>query len=82
MEYWNLGVPLTPSDAGVSVYRHNDDKIVIALVYIDDRIFLGHNPKLIDRKNVLVWSTGNVTTLGMSRNSLGCRLIKLHTALK
>jgi len=44
------GFKQASSDAGVFVYRHKDGKIVIALVYIDDTIFLGHDPKLIDRK--------------------------------
>jgi len=77
-----IGFKRASSDAGVFVYRHKDGKIVIALVYVDDGIFLGHDPKLVDRKNVLVWSTGNVATLATSRNSLECRLRKLHTALK
>jgi len=44
------GFKQASSDAGVFVYRHKDGKIVITLVYVDDGIFLGHDPKLIDRK--------------------------------
>jgi len=44
------GFKQASSGAGVFVYRHKDGKIVIALVYVDDGIFLGHDPKFIDRK--------------------------------
>jgi len=44
------GFKQASSDAGVFIYRHNDGKIVITLVYVDDGIFLGHDLKLVDRK--------------------------------
>jgi len=44
------GFKQASSDAGVFIYRHKDGKIVITLVYVDDRIFLGHNQSLVDKK--------------------------------
>jgi len=38
------------SDAGVFIYKHCDGKIVIALVYVDDGIFLGYDRSLVDEK--------------------------------
>jgi len=69
------------SDAGVFVYRHKDGKIVIALVYVDDGIFLGHDPKLIDRKKHAClehWechNTGDIKEfLGMQINKTAHRI--------
>jgi len=47
------------SDTGVFIYKHCDGRIFIALVYVDDRIFLRYDRSPVDEKKVLVWSTGN-----------------------
>jgi Reverse transcriptase (RNA-dependent DNA polymerase) len=55
------------SDAGVFIYQHKDGSIVIALIYVDDGLFLGLNKELVDKKKqkcLKHWEcqdTGNVT---------------------
>ena len=60
------GFKQASSDASVFIYKHKDGKIVIALVYIDDRIFLGHDQQLVNKKKCAClehWechNTGNI----------------------
>jgi len=75
------GFKWASSDAGVFVYRYSNGKIVIALVYVDDAIFLGHNPKLIDRKKHAClehWECRNTSNvkefLGMQINKTAHRV--------
>ena len=60
------------SDAGIFVYKDNKGRYVIALVYVDDGLFMGTDQSLVDRKKQAClkhWEcrdTGDVTEfLGM-----------------
>jgi len=63
------------SDARVFIYKHPDGQLVIALVYINDGLFLGADKALVDSKKCAClehWEchdTGDVTDfLGMKVN--------------
>ena len=63
------------SDARVFIYKHPDGQLVIALVYINDGLFLGADKTLVDSKKRAClehWEchdTGDVTDfLGMKVN--------------
>jgi len=70
------------SNAGVFIYKHHDGQLVIALVYIDDGLFLGADKALVDSnkhaclKHWECHNTGDVTDfLGMKVNKSAFHII-------
>jgi len=54
-----LGLSETSTDSGCPFFTgHKIGKIGITLVYVNDGIFLGHDPKLVDGKTCLFGSLG------------------------
>jgi hypothetical protein len=47
-----LGFKCLNSDAGIFVCREGT-KLIMAVVYVDDAMFLGKNKKLVDKKKAL-----------------------------
>jgi len=76
-----MGFHRASSDAGVFIYKHHDGRLVIALVYVDDGLFLGADKALVDSKKRAClehWEcrdTGDVTDfLGMKVNKTASRI--------
>ena len=45
-----MGFHWASSDTGVFIYKHPDRQLVIALVYVNDGLFLGADKALVDLK--------------------------------
>ena len=77
-----MGFHQASSDTGVFIYKHPDGWLVIALVYINDGLFLGADKALVDSKKCAClehWEccdTGYVTDfLGMKVNKTASRIM-------
>jgi len=85
-----MGFHQASSDAGVFIYKHPDGRLVIALVYVNDGLFLGADKALVDSKKCAClehWEchdTGDVTDfLGMKVNkTASCITIDQKAYLK
>jgi len=77
-----MGFHQASSNAGVFIYKHHDRRLVIALVYVDNGLFLGADKALVDFKKCAClkhWEchdTGDVTDfLGMKVNKSASRIM-------
>jgi len=85
-----MGFYRASSNAGVFIYKHPNGRLVIALVYVDDGLFLGADKALVDSKKCAClehWEchdTGDVTDfLGMKVNkTASCITIDQKVYLK
>jgi hypothetical protein len=70
-----LGFTAVNSDAGVYVYRHNN-KFVIALIYVDDGLFLGPDKAFVNSIKAKFMKRWDCRDLGDAKEYLGMRITR------
>jgi Reverse transcriptase (RNA-dependent DNA polymerase) len=70
----SIGFKHLQSDSGIFVYKDNGD-LVIAVVYVDDALFLGSNLPLVNRLKSLFMNKWECRNLGDTKEFLCMRII-------
>jgi Reverse transcriptase (RNA-dependent DNA polymerase) len=71
----SIGFKCLQSDSGIFVYKDKGD-LVIAVVYVDDALFLGSNLPLVNRLKSLFMNKWECRNLGETKEFLRMHIIR------
>jgi hypothetical protein len=69
-----MGFKRTSSDAGIFIYKDKQGRFVIAIVYVDDGLFMGLDKKLVDEKKSACMKHWECRDTGKVTEFLGMRV--------
>ena len=76
-----LGFKCLNSDAGIFVCREGPN-LILAVVYVDDAIFIGRNKNLVDKKKALFMAKWECRDLGDLKEFLQMRVTQQGSEIK